>query len=64
VDKENLFVTHVEINDGTVEGLRHKKYDAFSVQFHPDATPGPHDAVSLFDDFIQLIDQRKERNNA
>ena len=46
--------------DGTVEGLRHKKYPAFSVQFHPDATPGPHDEVSLFDDFMSMIDQRKE----
>ncbi len=48
------------VNDGTVEGLRHKKYPAFSVQFHPDATPGPHDEVSLFDDFMSMIDQRKE----
>ena len=52
--------TQEEVNDGTVEGLRHKKYPAFSVQFHPDATPGPHDEVSLFDDFMSMIDQRKE----
>lgn len=60
VDKDNLLITDVEVNDGTVEGLRHKKYPAFSVQFHPDATPGPHDEVSLFDDFMSMIDQRKE----
>lgn len=60
IDKDNLMITHVEVNDGTVEGLRHKKYPAFSVQFHPDATPGPHDEVSLFDDFMSMIDQRKE----
>ncbi len=60
IDKDNLMITHVEVNDGTVEGLRHKKYPAFSVQFHPDATPGPHDEVSLFDDFTSMIDQRKE----
>lgn len=60
VDKDNLMITHVEVNDGTVEGLRHKKYPAFSVQFHPDATPGPHDYDSLFDDFMSMIDQRKE----
>lgn len=60
IDKDNLMITHLEINDGTVEGLRHKKYPAFSVQFHPDATPGPHDEEALFDDFMSMIDQRKE----
>lgn len=52
----DLMVTHQEINDDTVEGLRHKKYPAFSVQFHPDAAPGPHDAGHLFDDFLDSID--------
>ena len=64
VDKDELIITHREINDGTVEGLRHKRYKAFSVQFHPDAAPGPHDAVDLFDDFMHMIDQRKEEENA
>lgn len=62
VDKDDLMITHVEVNDGTVEGLRHKKYPAFSVQFHPDATPGPHDYDYLFDDFMSMIDRRKESN--
>lgn len=63
VDSDNLLVTHVEVNDGTVEGLRHKKYPAFSVQFHPDSTPGPHDEEGIFDTFMQIIDQRKEVEN-
>lgn len=56
VDAADLMVTHQEINDQTVEGLRHKKYPAFSVQFHPDAAPGPHDASHLFDDFLDSIE--------
>lgn len=55
VSKTDLLVTHREINDLTVEGLRHKNYPAFSVQFHPDAAPGPHDASHLFDDFLEII---------
>lgn len=63
IDPDNLMITHVEVNDGTVEGLRHKKYPAFSVQFHPDGTPGPHDEEGIFDYFMQVIDQRKEITN-
>ncbi|MFT8543137.1 MAG: carbamoyl phosphate synthase small subunit [Leuconostoc falkenbergense] len=57
----DLVVTHEEINDHTVEGLRLKNHHAFSVQFHPDAAPGPHDAEYLFDDFLTMIaDTKKE----
>ena len=61
---ELLLVTHKEINDNTVEGLRHKNYPAFTVQFHPDAAPGPHDGVHLFDEFMDLMDAwtAKEEN--
>lgn len=61
IDPERLLVTHVEVNDGTIEGVRHKKYPAFTVQFHPDAAPGPHDALHLFDEFIEMMDATKEK---
>jgi carbamoyl-phosphate synthase small subunit len=51
-------VTHTNLYDGTVEGLRHKAQPVFCVQYHPEASPGPHDADYLFRDFIQLIESR------
>ncbi|TCD46300.1 carbamoyl-phosphate synthase small subunit [Streptococcus sp. X16XC17] len=51
-----LMVTHEEINDKTIEGIRHRHFPAFSVQFHPDSAPGPHDASYLFDEFLEMID--------
>ncbi|PZE22626.1 glutamine-hydrolyzing carbamoyl-phosphate synthase small subunit [Paenibacillus xerothermodurans] len=55
-----LEVTHINNNDGTIEGLKHKQYAAFSVQYHPEAAPGPFDSSYLFDDFIELIHQFKQ----
>ncbi|GAB6093081.1 carbamoyl-phosphate synthase pyrimidine-specific small chain [Furfurilactobacillus curtus] len=60
----DLVVTHEEINDHTIEGLRLKNRPAFSVQFHPDATPGPHDASALFDDFLASVVTEKEQLHA
>jgi carbamoyl-phosphate synthase small subunit len=51
-------ITHVNLNDESIEGIRVKGKKAFSVQYHPEATPGPHDSRYLFDDFISMI-----RNN-
>ncbi len=52
-------VTHLNLYDGTVEGLRHKDRPVFCVQYHPEASPGPHDADYLFDDFLSLIEERR-----
>jgi carbamoyl-phosphate synthase small subunit len=56
----DLEITHVALNDGTVEGLRHKNAPAFSVQYHPEASPGPEDANGLFDQFLELIEANKK----
>ncbi|HXG94437.1 MAG TPA: glutamine-hydrolyzing carbamoyl-phosphate synthase small subunit [Blastocatellia bacterium] len=50
-------VTHINLNDNTVEGLRHRSLPAYSVQYHPEAGPGPHDPAHLFDKFVELMEQ-------
>ena len=50
-------LTHVNLNDNTLEGLRHPGLRAFSVQYHPEASPGPHDADYLFEEFLQMVEQ-------
>jgi carbamoyl-phosphate synthase small subunit len=58
-------VSHVNLNDGTVEGLRFRRYPGMSVQYHPEASPGPHDSAYLFDQFLDLVaTSRKEPTSA
>jgi carbamoyl-phosphate synthase small subunit len=49
-------ITHVNLNDQTLEGFRHRSHPVFCVQYHPEAAPGPHDSHYLFDDFVKLMD--------
>jgi carbamoyl-phosphate synthase small subunit len=53
-------ITHINLNDGTVEGMRHKELPVFSVQYHPEAAPGPNDASYFFEEFARLIDETKK----
>jgi len=57
LDPELIETTHINLNDNTSEGMRHRKLPVFSVQHHPEAAPGPHDAVHLFDRFITMIQE-------
>lgn len=57
---KNITITHINLNDGSIEGISLKDRPAFSVQYHPEATPGPHDSRYLFDDFLQMISSQKK----
>jgi carbamoyl-phosphate synthase small subunit len=55
LDKHDVEITHINLNDNTLEGFRHKKLPLFAVQYHPEASPGPHDASYLFTEFEHLM---------
>lgn len=61
LDSARVELTHWNLNDNTLEGLRHREYPAFCVQYHPEAAPGPHDSQYLFDDFAGLIKEWKSK---
>ena len=59
LNPDEVEVIHVNLNDQSVEGIRHKELSAFSIQYHPESAPGPHDAKYLFNQFIDMIDKHK-----
>jgi len=61
LDQNEIELTHFNLNDGCLEGMRHRRLPVFSVQYHPEAGPGPHDATYLFDEFITNMRARREQ---
>jgi len=58
LDDPDIELSHINLNDNTLEGITHKKIPLFSVQYHPEASPGPHDATYLFDRFIKMMENK------
>jgi len=60
IDKDRMVVSHRNMNDGTIEGIRYKDMPVFTVQFHPEASPGPADTAYLFDEFIRMMEKHNK----
>ncbi len=58
LDPETIEATHINLNENSLEGFRHRTYPLIAVQYHPEASPGPHDAAYLFDDFVTMMKQQ------
>jgi carbamoyl-phosphate synthase small subunit len=58
ISTQDVSVTHINLNDNTLEGFRHKNLPILAVQYHPEASPGPHDARYLFDEFVKMMQDR------
>jgi carbamoyl-phosphate synthase small subunit len=56
LDPDQVELTQINLNDQTLEGMRHKRLPIFSVQYHPEASPGPHDSQHLFGEFIRMME--------
>src|SRR5438874_622915 len=59
IRQSDVELTHIDLNDNTLEGLRHRSLPLFSVQYHPEASPGPHDSHYLFKDFVKMMEEWK-----
>jgi carbamoyl-phosphate synthase small subunit len=62
-NSREMDITHINLNDGTIEGMKHKVKDVFCVQYHPEAAPGPLDARYLFDQFVELMSKVKAKKS-
>ena len=61
LSENDVEYTHINLNDQTLEGFRHRRHPAVAVQYHPEAAPGPHDSFYLFDDFVQMMTEWKKK---
>jgi carbamoyl-phosphate synthase small subunit len=59
--RDGMETAHINLNDQTVEGLRHRELPVFSIQYHPEASPGPHDSAYFFDQFVEMMEQNRPR---